>query len=105
MSHLRSLVITLALALCGCDSSPRLDTSTDEAMMASIAKMNDGLSEAERQELTKAIATLVAPRLAERAKQSGFDPDSARLSQAELLQPYKGWTAHQIIARAKEQEK
>jgi hypothetical protein len=105
MSHLRSLVIALALVLCGCDSSPRLDTSTDEAMMASIAKMNDGLSGAEREELSRSIATLVAPRLAEKSKQSGFGPDSARVSQAELLRPYDGWTARQIIAGAKEQAK
>jgi hypothetical protein len=73
--------------------------------MASIAKMNDGLNEAERQELTKSIAILVVPRIAERSKQSGFEPDSARISQAELLRPYDGLTARQIIARAKEQAK
>jgi hypothetical protein len=105
MTHLRCPAVALALALCGCDSSPRLDTSTDETLMSSIAKMNDGLTAAEREELTKSIATLVAPRLAERTKQSRFEPDSARGSQAELLRPYDGWTARQIIARAKEQAK
>jgi len=105
MNHLRSLVIALTLALCGCDASPRLDTSTDEAMLASIAKMNDGLTGAEREELAKSIAALVAPRLAERSKQSGINPDAERVSQAELLRPYDGWSASQIIARAKEQAK
>jgi hypothetical protein len=99
------VIIALSVALVGYDSSPRLDTSTDEATLASIAKMNDGLTEGERQELTKSIASLVAPPLAERSKQSGLDPDAARLSQAELLQPYNGWSASQIIARAKEQAK
>jgi hypothetical protein len=103
MTRFLSLVIALALTCCGCDSSPRLDTSTDEKMTTSIAKMKDGLSAAESEELLRAIATLTAPRLAELQKQSRFEPDGKQTSEAELLRPFDGLTARQLIARAKEQ--
>jgi hypothetical protein len=105
MTRLSWLAFAVALALGGCDSSPRLDTSSDEAMTQSLEKMKAGLNETERQDLTKAIARLVLPRLEEKKKLSAFEPDSAQVSQAELLQPYSGLTARQLIARAKEGSK
>ena len=74
-------------------------------MTASVEKMGSQLTEAKRQELTRSIAVLVAPRLAESSKPSAFGADPPATSQAELLRPFEGMTAGQIIAKAKEQAK
>jgi len=100
-----SLVVGVALTLTGCDSSPRLETSSDEAMAASIEKMSAPLSLDKRQELTRSIAILVAPRLAEASRPAAFAEGAPTTSQAELLRPFDGMTAEQLIARAKEQAK
>ena len=100
-----SLVFGMALTLTGCDSSPRLETSSDEAMAASIAKMSAALPPDERQELTRSIAVLVAPRLAEASRPAPLGTDAPQTSQAELLRPFDGMTARELIARAKEPAK
>jgi hypothetical protein len=100
-----SLVLAFTTTLSGCDSSPRLDTTSDETMTASLEKMSAPLQPPQRAELTRSIAVLVAPRLAEASKPSPYDPDSPQRSQAELLRPYDGLTAEQIIAKAREQAK
>jgi hypothetical protein len=99
------LVAGVTLTVIGCDNSPRLETSTDEAMTASIERMKAPLPEARRQELTRAIAVLVAPRMAEASKPAAFGAEPSPTSQAELLRPFDGMTADQIIAKAKEPAK
>jgi hypothetical protein len=100
-----SLVVGVTLTLTGCDSSPRLETSSDEAMSASLEKMNAALPPDKRQELTRSIAVLVAPRLAEASKPGAFGAEAPTTTQAELLRPFDGMTAGQLIAKAKEQAK
>jgi hypothetical protein len=99
------VLLAVGLSITGCSSEPGLDTSSDEAMAASMEKMQAGLSASRREELVRSIAVLVAPRLAEKAQPDRFDNNPAPASQAELLRPYQGMTADQLIAKAKEQAK
>ena len=100
-----SLVFGVTPTLIGCDSSPRLDTSSDEAMAASIEKMNAPLPPDKRQELTRSIAVLVAPRLAEASRPAAFGAEAPADVPGRLMRPLDGMTAEQIIAKAKEQAK
>ncbi len=100
-----SLVFGVTLLLIGCDSSPGLDTSSDEAMAASLEKMSAALPPERRPELTRSIAVLAAPKLAEASRPAAFGAEAPLQSQADLMRSYSGMTAEQIIAKAKEQAK
>jgi hypothetical protein len=97
-----ALALALTLTLGGCSSAPRLDTSSEEAIDASLARMNAELpSDEKRQELAQSIAVLTMSRTIQTGITTALKPDSPTISRTEVYQPLAGKTADQIIAEAK----
>jgi hypothetical protein len=94
-------VFALTLVLCGCNSAPRLDASSDTAIDASLEKMNADLPENKRQELAKSIAILTMPRMNQTGITTALTADAPAISKTELYQPLNGKTAEQIMDEAR----
>jgi hypothetical protein len=85
----------------GCSSAPRLDTSTEEKLDASLEKMNAALTEEKRHELAQSIAILTVSRTMPTGITTALSNDAPAVSKTEVYQPLDGKTAEQIIAEAK----
>lgn len=101
---LKALVVLfmgLMLVACGdsgsFDSSVTLDTSSEEAMEASIDAMTEGMDDTGKQELAGALATIMMIRGLEMMGQDL----SREETQARMVEGLHGLTAAEIIAKAK----
>jgi hypothetical protein len=93
--------VSLIVVISGCSSAPRLDASSEEKLDASLEKMNAGLTEEKRRELTQSIAILTASRTMPTGITTALTNDAPTVSRTEVYQPLEGKTADQIIAEAK----
>jgi hypothetical protein len=98
-----SSVFALNLVLCGCNSAPRLDTSSEAAIDASLEKMNAELTDEKRQELERSIAILTLPRVNQNQTSitSALTADAPPISRTDVYQPLNGKTAEEIIQQAR----
>jgi len=102
----RAVLIAAAIALSACnEGAPTLDTSSDEAMKASIQRMAEHLPEDKKQALSKAVVALTLGAAvnsggilgaAEATKQPNFMSTAAA--------PLKGKSADEIIKIADEKD-
>jgi hypothetical protein len=93
----RSLVTTtllLALLFAGC--TPRIDPSTPETTQASIEKIQNGLSDAEREQFSTALGIVIASAMGGGYKDVGDTPEVRMRVRAAL----EGKSAQDIIAEA-----
>lgn len=94
----------LALLLSGCDK-PKVDTSTDETMKASLQKVKESLPEDKRQEFSEATSTIVMNSIDMKAMMAGAfsgNGDTIATQQAEKTKAaLNGKTGEEIISEAK----
>ncbi len=94
--------IGFMLAACsdpgGFDSSTTLDTSSEEAMEASMDAMMEGMSKVEQQQLAAALAGIMMMRGFEMMGQDLSEEEAA----ARMMEGLHGLTAAELIAKAEE---
>lgn len=93
--------VCLVLFLAGCGGASTLDTSSDEALQASIEAMGEGKTQEEKEQLAASMMTLVMKeggmqKMFEASMSGGNAPPTA-----DLFKSMHGKTAQQIINEAK----
>lgn len=98
------LVCSLAFLLIGCDQ-PKVDTSTDESMKASLQKVKESLPEDKRQEFSDATSTILMNSIDMKAMMAGAfsgNGDAVATQQADKAKAaLNGKTGEEIISEAK----
>jgi hypothetical protein len=92
------VVLAVLLTLVAC-SSPKIDTSTDEAMQASVKKVREALPEADRDKFDKAMQT-VALNQVDFGKLFGGKPDAVESAAKDMKAALHGKTGAEVIAMA-----
>lgn len=96
MSRRPILTITLLLALVFAACTPRIDPSTPETTQASIEKIQNRLSEEEREKFSTALGIVIASAMGGGYKDVGDTPEVRKRVRAAL----EGKSAQEIIAEA-----
>jgi len=98
--------LLLVVLLAGCGAAT-LDTSSDEALQASIKRMGDGLNEADKKAFVGSLAILTMknamPEMMQDAmKQSVSGQNVQPKTPSAMMKPLHGLTAQQIITKGRE---
>jgi hypothetical protein len=92
------MVVVLAACAPGCGTPPRIDTSSEEAAVASLKEVRESLPERMRPTFDEAVNTVVLSRYAEdelRETTGGPGRFGAR-----ALEPLNGMTAEEVLTEA-----
>ena len=95
----RTAVLLLATMLAAC--SPKIDPSTPESAQQSIEKVQDSLSEAEREKFSTALGVVIAHAMGGGYRDVGDTPEGRKRVREALA----GKTAKEIIADAERIQK
>jgi hypothetical protein len=94
----RFVLAAVVLALVAC-SSPKIDTSTDEAMQASVKKVREALPEADREKFDQAMRTVALEQVDFGTLFSGTT-DAAQNAAKDMKAALDGKTGPEVIAMA-----
>ena len=95
----RTAVLLLATMLAAC--SPKIDPSTPESAQQSIEKVQDSLSDAEREKFSTALGVVIAHAMGGGYRDVGDTPEGRKRVREALA----GKTAKEIIADAERIQK
>jgi len=92
-------ILWLATCAVGCDTPPRLDTSSEERATASLEEVRASLPERMRPAFDEAVTTVVVDRLGEDwASEMAGETQSFG---ARALEPLNGMTAEEVLTEAR----